>query len=395
MNIFNLCSTSVSTPMSFDSFYCEAGWRIGDIAANSASETSVIFNNCQMDFSGQNPSYTRGLPAYMLGGANQPITLKWIGGVFSNYWSVISISFASPDITFDGTQCQCQVSRTTAAYKCLASNATSQGLVLGRFNKLSARVDGNSVRFDQLNADTLGDNGNQPVGPRQLQSARPFCACYHAYKLVEASQSDGDGVLNPRLVSVIAKTQITGATLTNSGGFLILNFKMPSGCNSFHLQFHGPSNGDVLWDDQTGSVFFVRSVAGTTITAVLQNNFKTVGGVAQLKNTITLNSGNFYVLNSRVYTPTQFTQGNFSTTSPNITGVGDAQGTNSWVTADIKVGDIIYNDDTRSGLFRSTNGTLGAVTASQLTMANNANQTANGARLGIFIRTAPANSTVN
>ena len=132
------------------------------------------------------------------------------------------------------------------------------------------------------------------------------------------------------------------------------------------------------------------------ITAVQQNNYKTVGGVAQAITPIAFTAGTyFWILVSRFYTPTNYTVGTFSTTAATITSVGAPQGGNSWVTTDIKVGDLIWNDDWRSNQFASANGTLTAVTAAQLTMSGNANVAATGVPLRMFIRTAPANSTVN
>jgi hypothetical protein len=217
---------------------------------------------------------------------------------------------------------------------------------------------------------------------------------------VSSGQQDDDGVVNPQRknVNAIDKTQITTPTLTNSGGKLVLVFTMPAGWTTFNQAFYGPGNGDVLYDDSTGSVFFVRSVAAgppATITAVLQNNYKVVAGVAQPIVAITFTGGYFWTLVSRYYTPTQFTVGTFSTSAATITGVGAPQGGNSWVTTDIKVNDIIYNDDTRSNLFGSQNGTLTAVAAATLTMSAKSYSNATQQRLALFIRVPPANSTVN
>lgn len=401
ISIFNLCSTSVSGPLVFDACYAEAGYRIGDIAASAESETSVTFNNCQFDFSGQNPTYTRGVPAQMFGGANQHINIQFFGGVLTNYWSVCSISFYGMDIRFNGTLFQPQNYPTVraVAYQCLAHNATAGGLVLGGFGRNDVKPS-NVMKFAQMNADTIADNGAALIGPRQITSNRPFCACIYSEYLTESSQNDGVGVWFPKPSgnSFFDKTTITSASLVNSSGKMVLTFTTPS-TTLFNLKYNGGHNGDVLWDDQTGSVFFIRSVTGAgptfVITAVLQNNYKTVAGVASTRTAVSLNSGNFYICNSRYYTPTNFTQGDFSTSSANITNVGNAAGSNFWVTTDIVAGDILYNDDTRSGLFASTNGTIATVAAATITIGGNPALALTKQRLGIFIKNPPSNSSTN
>lgn len=401
ISIFNLCSTSISGPVVFDACYLEAGYRIGDIAANAEAETSVTFNNCQFDFSGQNPTYTRGVPAQMLGGTNQHINIQFFGGVLTNYWSVCSISFSGEDITFNGTATFPQNYPTVRAvsYQCLAHNATAGGLVLGGFGRNDVKPS-NRFKFPQMNADTVTDNGAVFVGRRQNSSSRPFCACVYTEYLTELSQNDGVGVWFPKPNQVgssfIDKTTITGASLTNSSGKMVLVFTIPGSPTAFALQYYGPQNGDVLWDDQTGSVFFVRSTTAGAITAVLQNNYKTVAGVASTKTAVSLNTGNFYICNSRFYTPTNYTQGDFTNASTSVTNVGNALAQNSWVTTDIVLGDILYNDDTRSNLFASTSGLLTGVAAGTLTLTSpGATLTAAKQRLGLFIRKPPTNSSTN
>ena len=411
MNVVNIGSTSISAPFSLVTFYIEAGYKIGLINAGSGSETSIGFYDCQFDFSAQNPSYTRGIPLVMLDGGNQAIGLRFVGGVMTNYWSVFTTSYMSPDITFDGTRFQCQVLRygtggpvgsgNGAAYKCLASNATCQGIIMARWNNLNERQAKQRVAFEQTNVDTVASFYSNWSGPRQRYAARPQCASYLADRLCASGQPDDDGVINPqvRWITTLDKGSLGTPTNANSGGKLVLTFTMPAGNTPATIFQNGPTNGDCIWDDSTGTVWWVRSVSAASppvITAVQQNNYKTVGGVAQAITPIAFTAGTyFWILVSRFYTPTTYTVGNFSTTAATITSVGAPQGGNSWVTTDIKVGDLIWNDDWRSNQFSAVNGTLTAVTAAQLTMSGNANIAGTAVPLRLFVRTAPANSAVN
>ena len=390
ISIFNIVSTSISGPFSVMNFYMEAGWKIGNIASGSAAENGITFYDCQFSFDGQTDQ--RGVPGMMLTGTNQAQNLRFIGGTFGNYASVCMLDFPWSDIIFEGTAFspQTEAMRTASAYMCLASNATAQGVIFHN-NGYGSTRSLQRMKFLLENADTLADGSAQIMGPRQVIGTNwPFCGCAYAEKLVEFSGIDGEGTWNPPRTSFIDKTQITSCRLVDK----TLVFTMPGGTTMVHQFINGPLNGDVLLDSLSGSVFFVRSVTGTTVTAVLQNNYKASGGGHYSQPVaFSTSTGNFYCLNSRYYTPTFYTQGDFTSGSASISSVGNAVASNFWVTTDIKVGDYIWNDDTRNGLLTTGtgNGKLTAVTADTLTMAGNANLTSARQRLGIFIRTPPAN----
>jgi hypothetical protein len=399
MNVINLAGINSTGPTTFEDFYIEAGYRIGVAQTGGENEFSLMFQNCKFDMGGQVPASGRGIPATMLDGASTDATIVFEGGAIFNFYSVFSTGFNSPTVTFRGTTIGSQLaSLRNTAYKCLAHNATAGGICLARWQNLAMRDIGNKLHFNLQNADTVADTGAITIGYRHPNPARPFCMSYLAEKMTESTQYDADGVLAPKLYNFIDKTAWTFTSLSNSGGKLVLTFNMPSAQTLFQNTFNGPANGDVLWDDVTGMVFFVRSVTigtPTTIVAVAQNNYVVSGGVASAKTAFTSNMGNLWVQVSRYYTPTNFTKGDFSASSANITNVGDFQGSNSWVTTDIVAGDILFNDDRRSNLFSSTNGTIATVAAGTITIGGNAGVTLTGQRLGVFIKKPPANSSTN
>jgi hypothetical protein len=63
----------------------------GDVHPATADETSIVFRGCQFAFDGQNE--VRGVPAKVMGSANQPVTIKFNGGVLSNFPSVVNLDF--------------------------------------------------------------------------------------------------------------------------------------------------------------------------------------------------------------------------------------------------------------------------------------------------------------
>ncbi|SEF14592.1 hypothetical protein SAMN05444161_8988 [Rhizobiales bacterium GAS191] len=385
LNILSFGSTSIVGPVELINFYSEGGWRIGDVSPTTSDETSIEFRGCQFAFDGQND--VRGVPAKVMGSANQPVTIKFDGGVFSNFPSVVNLDFAPSDLKLDGTLIVPQSTRTLA-YQMFAHNATGGGLIFNMLGSLSIRG-GQRLKYVPYNLDTLAAAGAVIIGPRQL-SNRSRCSCIYIEKLVEMSGADGDGVYNSPLIGLIDKTLITHASVSDK----TLTFSMPAGYTAASFQLYGPSNGDVLWDSSTGSVFFVSDVKGLEVTAVLQNNYKAVGGGHYSTLTpIPLTTGYFYVGVSRVYTPDYYLQGDFSTRSLTIANCGRSDGYNAFMTTSLARNDYLYYDPIRTAILAPANGKINApIVAGSLVVSGYPGLTVTGKRLEIFIRPGPVNA---
>ncbi|SDR64047.1 hypothetical protein SAMN05519103_09334 [Rhizobiales bacterium GAS113] len=385
LNIFSFGSTSIAGPLEFINFYIEAGWRLGDIHPTTSGETSIVFRGCQFGFDGQND--VRGVPVKVMGSANQPVTIKFDGGAFSNFPSVVNLDFAPSDLKLDGTLIVPQGARTLA-YEMFAHNATGGGLVFNALGSSSIKG-GQRLKYVPYNLDTLAEAGAVIIGPRQL-SNRGHCSCLYIEKLVEMNGTDGDGVYNSPLIGIIDKALITGASLISK----TLTFGMPAGYTAASFQLYGPSNGDVIWDSSTGSVFFVNGVRGREVTAILQNNYKASGGGHYtIPTPIPLTNGYFYVGVSRVYTPDYYLQGDFSTKSQTIANCGRADGYNAFMTTSLAQNDYLYYDPIRTAVLAPANGKINApIVAGSLVVSGFPGLTVTGKRLEIFIRPGPANA---
>ena len=385
MSIFSFSSTSITGPIEFVNFYSEGGWRLGDITPSTSDETSVIFRGCQFAFDGQNDM--RGVPAKVMGSANQPVTIKFDGGVFSNFPSVLNLDFAASDLKLDGTALLPQSNRTLG-YEMFAHNATGGGLILNALGSSSGRG-GQRLKYVPYNLETLAPSGAVIVGPRQL-SNRSYCSCIYIERLVEMSGADGEGVYNALPIGIIDKTVLSGARLSDK----TLTFSMPASHSTASFQLYGPSNGDVLWESNTGSVFFVRAVRGSEVTAILQNNYKGLrDGHYRTLATIPLDTGYFYVGVSRVYTPDYYLQGDFSTKNLTITNCGRADGNNAFMTTSLARNDYLYFDPTRTAILAPTNGRINApIVPGSLVVSGFPGLTVAARRLELFIRPGPANT---
>ena len=372
-------------PLTFLNLYAEALWRIGTIAANSSNESSVIFESCQFNFSGQND--TRGLPAYIIDGAGQPINLQFIGGSFEDYPSVLNIGHATAK--FDG--CRFDNENRTQMYEKFASNALAGGLVTLRFEH--ARGQGR-IKYKPYDLNTGQLAAAIFSGPVQRKATRNICASVYVSAIAPADDNSAPPISMPFLAdpatNVVAKTNLASLSLSNKT--LTLTFTARAEWNFYR---NGPLPGDVIWDDNSGSVFFVRSRIGLTVLAELQNNCRSNGAGGY--NTITpfsTEAGNLYIVNSRVYTPKYYLRGDTTAASAIITNVARDDGYASWFDPQIAANDYVWVSD-RHDCWVSPSVTLIKArdqAAGTITLADSTGmRTQARRRLDLFIRQPPAN----
>ena len=368
-------------PITFLNLYAEALWRIGTITASSSNESSVIFESCQFSFTGQNE--TRGLPAYIIDGAGQPINLQFIGGSFAGYPSVLTIGHATAK--FDG--CRFNNESRTQLYEKFAGNALAGGLVTLRFEHARGQGRMKYKPYD-LNAGLVG--AAIFSGPVQIKATRNICTSVYASEIAAADDNSAPPIRMPFLVDPVAKTSLSAISLSNKTLTLVFAARA-----EWEFYRNGPLPGDVIWDDNSGSVFFVRSRIGLTVLAELQNNYRS-NGVGEY-NTIaafSTKTGNLYFVNSRVYTPEYYLRGDTATGSATITNVARDDGYAAWFDAQIADNDYVWVSDRhdcwvslRVTLIRERDQAAGTITLAGSTGM----RTQTRRRLDLFIRQPPAN----
>lgn len=369
-------------PIVFNTLYAEALWRIGDQAASSTVEVPIVFNGCEFAVNGQND--TRGVPANILGGLANGGSLLFNGCVFDGYPSVASLFYDG--LSFTGGTVFRKDSRTQL-YEKFAHNALCGGLVTPQL-KNAAYSD---LKSNLYNLDT---GVSEPIVARTTlwtQGGRENCIPFYAMN------AGAEGEIYDSFVSKTA--YFKGVETKSAFSSLALSGKTLTGVFSSRADWQfmneGPLPGDVLWDDQTGMTFFVRSRTGTTFIAEAQNNYKSNGSggyttVTPFSTTV----GNLYFRNSRIYTPLYYLRGDTTTGSTTITNVARDDGFSAWYDASISVGDAFAIENTIDRWLSNATPFIsardqGAQTITLVTATDLRTQIRK--RFNLLIRTPPAN----
>jgi hypothetical protein len=380
INIF-VFGSYYASPITFVSPYAESLYKIGNYDAVGLNEQSIIFTGSQFLFSGQ--SNTRGHPAQVLTGAAGFVDIQFHGATFEGYRSVVGFAHA---VSFDGADFRV-VSTTTRpnTYEQIASNALCGGLVTAQFIN-PARM---RMKSRYYNLDT-GVQTSVPVDTVLWKnSTRVNCIPFWCEN-VSASSETGDRMVPPNYGAAVAKSALSSCTLSGTSLTIVFSSRTDA---SFLQQ--GPLPGDVIWDDQTGSVFFVRSRTTTTVIAELQNNIKSDGiGGWTLLSPFSTTVGALYFRNARLYTPTSYLRGDLAASNATISNCARDDGVAAY-DADIVVGDALAVPSTRD-FFTSTAAAIiagrsqagGTIT---LSVASGSTRAQTRRRLDYFIRQPPAN----
>lgn len=370
-------------PIVIAGLYAEGLWRIGTVVANSTNEQSLVFVGCQFGFHAQTDA--RGHPASVLDGGTIWDDVQFNGCTFDNYKSVVGIT--SPGVSFDGSNFRLDAGSAARAnpYQQIAHNALAGGLAMFRLGT----PDKCRLKLDPYNIDTGVKSGSPQSTRKWAQSSRPYCIPFYADGAAALNEPFDNLVVPIPESLVVAKSSLASLSLT--GSTLVFTYTGRSAAS--FLQF-GPSNGDVLWDDQTGSIFFVRSVVGTVVTAELQNNYKVVVATVTPLVAISLSVGNFYFRNARLYTPPFYLRGDCTAATAAISNCARDDGFAAWYDAEISVGDALMVNSRRDN-FTSQSGadiTARSQAAGTITVSNGAAMRAQTRRrLDFFIRQPPAN----
>src|SRR5581483_155801 len=165
------------------------------------------------------------------------------------------------------------------------------------------------------------------------QSRRSWLLCAWS-KQAAPAQTPGYAALCPARWSVYDKARkdvVAGAEVSAASGRLTARFaNLPLD----QQVLHGPAAGDLIYDTKSRSLFRVRSVAGTApavVTADVWNNHRIRDGACELFAPFVPDAGLFMVLNTRLFMPAWYTQGDFQAGSAQVAHVGRADGYGGYV----------------------------------------------------------------
>lgn len=381
--IFEFGSTTQLGTTLFTTLYVENLDRIGDFTGDTSSEGTLTFDSCLFSFRHDD---TRGVPASVMGEANSS-NIVFRACRFVNAPSVYS--FKLPRVYFE----QCSVSAadrdsgTVPLYQAFAHNALSGGAVLDPLNLRPQQI-----RFSRadLTTGTIVDDLGPDEGFFQ-QSGRDTCIPLAVWEFSRASERYSMpkrkrfNYFERSRGSHFTSVDLTGKTLT-------LVFNSLTDHEAMRL---GVLPGDIIRDKTTGMVFFIRSRTGTTVVAEAQNNYRDTGGgsFATLEPFDTA-SGGLQFINSRFFTPSYLTLGDFTDGSAIATAVARNDGYSAYLDVDVLPGDYLFADQDPDRIFANGEGEVISIDTASDTMifAGNARASVSRKQLSQWIRQAPPNS---
>ncbi|MER8480008.1 hypothetical protein [Mesorhizobium sp. M1163] len=369
-------------PIVFTNLYAESLWKIGTSDAKSSNETSLIWVGCEFSFGGQND--TRGYPGYVMDGgvSGGTYNVKFDGCSFHNYKSVAA--FVHAGTVFEG--CDFRGPSRSEEFEKFAHNLLTGGVVkFGLSRATRARV--KSRHYDL-------STGALSVTPQETSvvryGSRKGCIPIMC-EAVGAAMEDGDRMDPPTLArGIFAKSDLASCSL--SGRTLTISFSFRT---DHVFMEQGPLPGDVIWDDASGSIFFVSSRNSLDVTAILQNNYKR--DEVEVWKPITAFStseGNFYIANSRVYTTPFYLRGDLSSGRAVIVNCARDDGYTDWFDSEIGIHDWLLVEATRDRFVAPTSSRIVGIDQSAGTITLNSSvgvRTQARRRLNYFIRQPPAN----
>jgi hypothetical protein len=316
-----------AAPITFTNLYAESIWRIGTQTASSANELAFVFNTCSFLFTNQ--INERGIPATVLGTAGNVGSFVFNGCYFSGYPSVVSFNYFGLSFV-GGTHFRNE--SPVELYEKFAHNATCGGLVTSQLRNLEV----SDLRSTFYNLDTGAVEAVTARTALWRRGSRKNCIPYYAANIgAQDEQFDSFTCDGAYFATAIPKSAFSSLTLVNKT--LTGTFTARA---DWEFMNQGPLPGDVLWDDQTAMVFFVRSRTGTTFIAEAQNNYKDDGAGGFITLTaFSTSTGNLYCRNARLYTPIYYLRGDTTAGNVTITNVARDDGFAAWFDAQIAVGD--------------------------------------------------------
>lgn len=307
-------------PMVFDGCYGEMIWRIG-VQSAPTRQYPISFNGGEFNMA--NHPAIRGVPAKIAQGL---VTMT--GGSIN-----IPTMNCADGIEFDGTKVETYDTSNIvpSAARALAQQGTcgimplAAALALDPTSDIGYVVSAGTARRAIPTSNSLGRN-------------TPFNRVARLMRFGDNSASLPAQPVPFGWSGVRGKASVPG---TFAGVTGTLDFT-----TSYAAIFpFGISAGDVIQDDQTGTMLLVESMAGAIATVTAQNNYYNPGGGNVLRTAMSLVAGTWYVFSSRVYGTTSPNYGTTTVGSAVITSTGRADGYAGFLAGDIAVGDYLWQHD--------------------------------------------------
>ncbi|TIL41894.1 hypothetical protein [Mesorhizobium sp.] len=376
---------AVTGTFKLQQFYGENIWRFGD-AGRSGSDTSPIRiegGSWKLDWFA-----TYGRPAWFCEGTTlADITFQDVD--FNGYDGVLT--FQPTNVHFETISNRPNKrSSTVRRYIAHARNALAGGIVTN--DRLQPHAQ--RIRYKVFDTDTGALLIARMTDESNVCITRNFNVPDCQYRLGWKTDIDHNIIDKPRLYSSRHKTYFTSIDLSGT----LLKLVTPA------IYWHdamllGYMPGDVIFDIDTGSTFFIRAFNGptngggmavATILAELQNNLRSGGGqYVVFSNSI----GNFEFINGRIFVSKTRLFAASLTSSADLTDVGNAARIfDNGVAEAIRVGDCSL-EPRRDCVFSETQSVVVALdtSARTITMSGKALRTIAYKDYSLWIKWPPAN----
>ena len=367
-------------PITFTNNYLENIWKIGYIQFSSSNEKGYIFDACEFGFHLQDD--IRGHPARVID-----------GGAVGDFWPIHfrvcnfrefkSVCGLSTGPTLD--DCSFESEGRTELYEKYAHNVLTGGVVTPFFRKGTRNV----LKSRRYNLDTGNLEGAIGTTSDYKLTRRVHCIPVMADN-VSAQGIKRDNLLLPYGRILPYNKSSTTCTLNGREMTMVCHTSI-----DWFFMVNGLEPGDVIWDQDGGSVFFIKSRVGDTITAELQNNYRINQGSSAVEYIVPISvTGSYwYCLNSRTYTPKYCLYASGVEGERTFTEVGRENGTDGEFSSEIHVGDYMHVDmelDRFLDYYQSANVVSMDSTARTIEVGSTIRR-GGERRLDYFIRTPPAN----
>lgn len=385
IELFKFGSMTIGGPITATNFYAEAIWRLGDYIENASNAPPLKFIGGEFSFGLQNNR--RGIPATVMGPSSQVTHVVFDGCTFNNFPSVVMFDENGaefPNCLFHPDSRETGVSHPYQAY---AHNCLLGGLVIPGL--ASARCDGTNFFF--FNLDTASIVSNAQITRDYRFTNRPYCVPLHTGQVMPTGADFRDILHPPQYQGFAWDKSYSGSVVSTSLSGTTLTVVLPSIPGSYY-DLYGMNPGDVWLDQDSNTVFFVRSRTGTTVIGEAQNNYKLVSSVNTVQG-YTTNVGYLYAVSSRFYTPSSAVYGDFEFDSNTITNVERSDSYAGFLSTDIVAGDRFFVDEVFDLPIQANSANVTAVdgTAKTITFGGGALTTQARRRLPWFIRSGPSN----
>lgn len=372
-------------------------YRIGDGVTSYVSGPSPItFISCEFGMGWQ----SHGVPQSCI--ANDGPT-NFIGCMFNptspsgGYPLGVPFDVTDKYLTIDGCTFQCGYEASLLSQK-HAVNGTGGLLVRSNGTNLAKANFTGMTRWD-LNTGSL--NSNQIFSPLDNISNRVTCSHVYSKLLVCNALDNGDSGV-PRMTYPIPfdKGQTSPGVLSFSKSGRVLTVSgiaLPQ----YTFPVSGGDVGDLIYDDETKTHYVIQSWDNSGPTGTWKlfalTNYTNSGGL----NTVPTGSGYFWILNTRVYTPTYPIFGDVTSGSGVVSNlkIGNGTSISSNTTHYTVADDWVYEPQLNTYLW-STDLTkvysigTGTMTIQYYSVGDvTADKTITRKRFGTFVRKSPTNDT--